>query len=349
MPIITLILLYLISLFNGDRSIAGIFHLLKGKRSSQTIQDGHLYQCLFLFGVFPRLVRTDLEKGLEYLLNNHYIKQESEMTYKITKKGQEILHDKLKDANYIFYLNGWKHKDVASIFWKRLVLMVQSLSCLTVNDHYFFPVINDEQVKYWVKKNFPKQTVRHQYNRRLYEELITVLTKMSKEEAELFTYKLTGSNRIGLTNEQLATILKKEKLLIELIHLSIVHRILEELQLNRQQYPILKTFISDISLTIQMTNSTRQTYHLVKRGLSIEEIAVVRNLKVSTIEDHVVEIMLEDKSVELASFISNKEFAFISKVIVTSDNKKLSELKKQLPEEISFFKIRLVLARLGER
>ncbi|MFV8828427.1 helix-turn-helix domain-containing protein [Alkalihalobacterium sp. APHAB7] len=349
MSTITLILLYLISLFNGDRTISGIYHLLKGKRSSQTIQDGHLYQCLFLFGILPRLLRDDLDQVLEELLSNHYIKQESELTYKITKKGEEILRRELKELDYIFYLNGWKHKGASTLFWSRLVLTIQSLSCLEAKSHHFFPIIKDEQVKGWVKKHFPKQSNRKQFSIRLYEELFFLLSKVSKEEAEIFTYKLSGSHRIGLTNEQLASMYQKDKEAIQLIHLSIVHRMLDEMQVNGHQTPFLNTFISDINRSIQMTNSTRQTYLLMKRGLSLEEIATQRNLKVNTIEDHIVEIMLEDKSLELTSFIEEEEVELISEVIANNSNKKLSDLKKQLPMDISFFKIRLVLARLGER
>ncbi|MDE5411978.1 helix-turn-helix domain-containing protein [Alkalihalobacterium chitinilyticum] len=349
MSTITLILLYLLSLFNGERTISGIYHLLKGKRSSQTIQDGHLYQCLFLFGILPRLTREDLDQKLAELLINHYIKQESDLTYKITKKGEEFLNRDFKEISYIFYLNGWKHKGVASLFWSRLVLTIQSLSSLEAKAHHFFPVIKDEQVKGWVKKHFPKQVNRKQFSSRLYKELMLLLCKLSKEEAEICTYKLSGSHRIGLTNEQLALMYEKDKEAIFLIHLSIVHRMLDEMELKSDQFPLLNTFISDMNRSLQMTNSTRQTYFLMKRGLSLEEIAIQRNLKVNTIEDHIVEIMLEDKSLELTSFIEAEEVELISEVIANSTNKKLSHLKMQLPPDISFFKIRLVLARLGEQ
>ncbi|WP_209122546.1 helix-turn-helix domain-containing protein [Alkalihalobacillus sp. BA299] len=347
--IISVILLYLISVFNGDRTISGIYHLLQGKRSSQTIQDGHLYRCLFLFGILPRFKRNWLEKELDDLLSNHYIIKEKEMTFRITKIGEETLKRQLDDYQFIFYINGWKYKENSSVFWSRLVLIVQSISCINDHNYNFFPVIKDQQVKLWVKNHFPKPNERSHFSMKLYSELSTLINDLSKLEAEIFTYKLSGSHRIGLTNEQLATYYGKEKMMMELIHLSVVHRILERLYIDRKDFPILSSIISDLNRTMHMTNSTRQTYQMMKRGLSIEEIATRRQLKVSTIEDHIIEIMLEDKTAKLASFITDKELGQILQVIKKNTNHlKLSHIKEQLPREISYFKIRLTLARLTD-
>ncbi|WP_078428529.1 helix-turn-helix domain-containing protein [Alkalihalobacterium alkalinitrilicum] len=320
--------------------------MLNGKRSSQTIQDGHLYQCLFLFGILPRLKRACLEQHLDVLLNHHYIKKEKEMTYKITKKGEKILSRQLEKHNFIFYLNGWKYKDVSYVFWSRLVLTVQSLSCITGKNHHFFPVIKDQQVKLWVKQTFPKQNDRDHFNNQLYAEVLKLLTTISKLEAEIFTYKLSGWHRIGQTDEQLASYFGIERTAIELIHLSVVHRILNDLTLNQKKYPLLRRFIMDLNRTVHMTHSTNQTYQLIKQGLSIDEIASSRQLKKSTIEDHIVEITLEDKTVELTPFVTSEEKEKITEVIQTTRNLKLSYIKSQLSQDISYFKIRLVLAHL---
>ena len=43
------IILFCLQKINGERTIYSIYHLLKGKKSSQTIQDTHLFHLQSLF------------------------------------------------------------------------------------------------------------------------------------------------------------------------------------------------------------------------------------------------------------------------------------------------------------
>lgn len=43
-------LLYCLKQLNGERTVSSIYYLLKGKRSSQTLQDGNMFQISFCLG-----------------------------------------------------------------------------------------------------------------------------------------------------------------------------------------------------------------------------------------------------------------------------------------------------------
>ena len=56
-----------------------------------------------------------------------------------------------------------------------------------------------------------------------------------------------------------------------------------------------------------MTDSSVKTKQLFDRGLSIDEIAAARNLKMSTIEDHFVEMSINDAEFPLTQFVSAED------------------------------------------
>lgn len=43
--------LYCLKQLNGERTVSSIYYLLKGKRSSQTLQDGNMFEFLFVWNI----------------------------------------------------------------------------------------------------------------------------------------------------------------------------------------------------------------------------------------------------------------------------------------------------------
>ena len=64
------IILYAIKKFQGERSIYAIYHMLQGKKSSQTIQDAHLFGLTNIFGTIPRFTRQQLNQNIEQFLDH---------------------------------------------------------------------------------------------------------------------------------------------------------------------------------------------------------------------------------------------------------------------------------------
>ncbi|MBO1914586.1 helix-turn-helix domain-containing protein, partial [Microvirga sp. 3-52] len=71
------------------------------------------------------------------------------------------------------------------------------------------------------------------------------------------------------------------------------------------QYPILTETIKDIKVLTYLTESTSKTKELFERGMSMQEISRLRHLKMSTIEDHFVEISNNDQSFPMEEFVSS--------------------------------------------
>jgi uncharacterized protein YpbB len=60
------ILLYCLKQLNGERTIYSIYHLLNGKKSSQTLQDAHLFSLKRYFGILESLTRESFDERFNH-------------------------------------------------------------------------------------------------------------------------------------------------------------------------------------------------------------------------------------------------------------------------------------------
>ncbi|HQF43136.1 MAG TPA: helix-turn-helix domain-containing protein, partial [Ignavibacteriaceae bacterium] len=106
---------------------------------------------------------------------------------------------------------------------------------------------------------------------------------------------------------------------------------------------IKSSYTKDKSLK---TDTVQETVKLFKQGKSIEQVAVERNLVVSTIEGHIARAIKQDliRIDEVMSMIEAKKIAeYFSQDLVDI---RLSSIKEIVPQDISYRKLRIVLAWL---
>jgi len=106
---------------------------------------------------------------------------------------------------------------------------------------------------------------------------------------------------------------------------------------------IKSSYTKDKSLK---TNTVKETVKLFKAGKSIEQIAVERNLVISTIEGHIARAIKQDliRIDEVMPMIEAKKIAeYFSQDLVDI---RLSSIKEIVPSEITYGKLRIVLAWL---
>ncbi|RLQ95465.1 DNA helicase RecQ [Falsibacillus albus] len=116
------------------------------------------------------------------------------------------------------------------------------------------------------------------------------------------------------------------------------------------------TVISDYAAKEKAANSSNtegkshhETYEMLMDGLSIDEIAQKRGLALPTIENHILKSIDEGKTIDLEGYLSENDQELIQKAIDIVGTEKLKDMKEQLPEEISYFMIKLFLATAKER
>ncbi|AGK54741.1 RQC domain-containing protein [Bacillus sp. 1NLA3E] len=342
------VILYCLNQINGERSIYSVYHLLKGKKSSQTIQDAHLFQLTKFFQAYHFLTREELEERIVGFHTKHLVKKVSDQHFLLTNEGKEVLKEQLKARSIPIFINGWGYHSMTGFFWGRLSLLVQVCSNLVHHHTEYIPVQRKSDVQVWIKKfiqNSP--TPREELASRLYLEMVRCFESEPLIDPSILVIRLTGHDRIGLTSHQAAGFLQQEYTYYHLNFLSLIHLMIKTVQSDPDQYQLLNAIIADVRNPHSFTFSTQKTYALLNKGLNIDEIAVIRNLKQSTIEDHIVEIAFMDEKFDITPFVQVEKQKMILIAAKQSDSKQLKQIR-DLTSGIEYFEIRLVMAKYGE-
>jgi ATP-dependent DNA helicase RecQ len=100
----------------------------------------------------------------------------------------------------------------------------------------------------------------------------------------------------------------------------------------------------EITLPPNYSETHEQTYKLYQQGLSIDEIAEKRNLKPTTIENHLAALIEEGRDIDLSGLVDDQDRALIKAAAAKAGLDGLRPIKDQLPERIGYSAIRFVVA-----
>ncbi|GEN53876.1 helix-turn-helix domain-containing protein [Halobacillus faecis] len=330
--------------FRGERTVSGIYHLLNGKRSSQTLQDAKGYELDRLFGIYPSLKREQLESLVQSLKDEGLIQINEQSFPSMTQKGvQRLASVPVQEMNYF---DGMVWHDVIPTFVKRVHLLLQMMANSKAGILHYVPIVDDFGTQQWVR------TVYHQFQDKLpkmvgsmYEEIQHLLKKHPSIQADLFVYRLTGGGVIGMTIDQL----KREfELTIEDVEVMLQHTyyyLFLESKKRKEHYPVLHLCTKGLDATHLITRSARKTYQYIQQGLSMQEIIKIRRLKKSTIQDHIVESALIIPDFSITSFLNEEDVREINKIGSQLNTKKLKQIYEALDGKYDYFELRLALAK----
>src|SRR5699024_3764092 len=232
---------------------------------------------------------------LQNLLNEKKINyNDTTHTYSITKKGESYIRE--GNHSRMFFL-GMSYNNAAPIFYKRILLFIQVWSNSIQLNQRYMPIIEDVQTENFIKnlyrqrKTYVKLDLTH-----LFVELKNILSKIPEQNALIYVERLTGYKHYGLSVDQLALKNKVDNHTVELTLTSINHQILSIVTEHHQEYKTLYLLIEDLISKSHLTISATKTYELFNQNKNLQEIAQIRNLKLNTIYDHVIEIALYDSN-----------------------------------------------------
>ncbi|MBR0590384.1 helix-turn-helix domain-containing protein [Bacillus sp. FSL W8-0920] len=328
---------------NGERSISAVYHLFKGKKSSQTIQDASLFELSRYFGCYPGFTRDQLNRSALKLEEKHYIRKNDE-TLSITEAGQQMLHQHFSEKPMPAYFHGAKYHDKAKMLWMRLSLLVQVLSHHMAGSHQYVPIQRDVSVQSWTKSFLKQHQQKSKLSEELHHELEKLLMNLSDQEALIFVYSLTSHERIGRTYQQMAEWMKEDVWYVYLLFWNVLHYFIQSAQ--KGEAPTLQKLVGDLEFKRVLTTSTHKTLELVQKGFDIEQIAHIRSLKKATIEDHIVELSIHEPSFSIDPYVSIKEQREILAVARELQTNKMKLIKEKLEHPFTYFQIRLALTRM---
>ncbi|WP_335869759.1 helix-turn-helix domain-containing protein [Bacillus sp. 2205SS5-2] len=339
------VILHCVKQLNGERTVYGIFHLLNGKRSSQTIQDAHLYGLTSFFQTASFLSRADFQTRIQFFHHKGWIMEIKEETFLISNRGETTLERYFLKHAFPVHINGWELQKISDQFWKRLTLLIQVLSHSLKKETHYFPIQRDVEVQRWIKQFLRSSGNREILTECLLHELHALFSEDNFPIDPLFIVtRLSGAGYIGHTLTQCADAFRVEETEFYFLSLEGLHYLINRVMNEKKSFSVLNQIISDLFLPISLTESTMKTYQELQRGWSKERIAEKRRLKIATIEDHIIEIALNDKSFNMQMFIHEKDAQKVVQASKTLPHKKLKPLKELFPQ-LSYFQIRLALAK----
>lgn len=342
-----MILLSCLKKLNGERTIYSIYHLLQGKKSSQTIQDAHLFGLSRFFNTEPSLTREELWIQGAALKASGYITEPEEQHFILTEQGEAALEEALVHTPIPIFLNGWKYGRTGTLLWERLSLAIQVISHLQHRETKYIPVQRKPETLLWVKDFLKMHTLsRNELARRLFMELTSCLEDERTINPAIFVIRLSGYGHIGLTETQAAQKMNLDPVYYHYQFLNVLHYLAAEMDGKIEKYPILSVFL-DRQAAEPLTYSTKKTYALLQQGLLLDDIISIRRLKQSTIEDHLVELALQLPQFSIDEYVTADHQQQIRQAIIAANTKQLREIRKYAPEA-SYFEIRLVLAKFGD-
>lgn len=319
-----------------QRTISSPYHLIKGKKSGQTIQDIGYFGLYPYFGVLPKLDKKAYDQVVQQLFTQGYLIA-NEQVLELSEKALNL-------TAFESSLNGWKYRGKEKLFFSRLSLIVQTLSHVSQSIKIFDPIVNNEEVQMWVKKylqqiHFRDLAVAQAFKK----ELFTTLSKTNISETHkmIIVERLTGFGLSGLTWQQIASAKKLSVLDVQLMTVEALHSWMNVIEQTKS--PMLLGLMEGIVQQSSLTATAQRTEKLFERGFTLEQIASLRQLKTSTIEDHVVELAMNDPYFNYKPFMSTELYTTIITESHRNKTKRLREIKENLPEA-SYFQIRLALA-----
>ncbi|AZB43372.1 hypothetical protein CEF21_14255 [Bacillus sp. FJAT-42376] len=326
--------------FNGERSFSAIYHLLRGKKTSQTLQDMQLFELTGFFSLFPQISRDKIEEACKSLKMEGLINEKGILT----GQGKEVLKKNLSIMPVPSELNSWKFGKEAREAWTKLSLLVQTITHLIHKQSRFLPITADDEAQLWVKKFVLSSNVsKSELSSRLYKELELFLSDKEDFLAELFVFRLTTPSRAGLTYMQLEDRLDRDSVYLEICFWGLMHGLLE--RCTSETFPLLSMLkTEEQSYALPLTQSAKRTHRLLLQGIDKESAGRIRNLKQSTIEDHIVEIAMHDAHFDLTPYILPSEKEEILLAVRQLKTKQLKKIKDHLDGNYSYFQIRLGMA-----
>lgn len=332
------ILLFVISQMNGQRTLNAGLHLLRGKKSGQTLTDVEYFNVKPFFGILPKLEDETYVNAADALIDAGLIIQDDKFI-RLTEKGQQRVEELPP-----FHFRGWDYRGREMIFFSRVALLVQTLSYMREGDSSFNPIQRDRDTQLFVKQLLVRRPITNpSFAKQFGEELKRALIESGMHDVQkyIFVCRLSGKNDTAKTWDQLAVELDDAPDAIRLQFIESLHRLLATVE-EQVKYPFLHKIAFDIKVHSYLTESAMQTKRLFDQGYSMASIASIRKLKMSTIEDHIIEMAMNDKHFPVTHFVSEKQIQAVVSKSAELGTKRLKLLKNEF-ETISYFELRLIL------
>lgn len=330
--------LFILSLFKQGYKIkvSTLYHLLKGKRTVSVLMNGFLFDNFSYFHLFPTLKEESFYHLLQELTEQGFLVWEKEtMEAEITDAGrQHLLEQGAVVIPYINHLDGYKYAKTEEEMWRMLQFLVQVASNLSYQNKQYIPL--EASPRYQLKmKALVSEINKQAIGLSMRKEWQSVLEVLSDGEADFIAQQFSGYQINGKAEQQLlsdADSFKRTMYRKNTYHH--LFRCIEALP----QTAILQRAIKE-ELEKNKNQSMLQTKELWQSGYSLTEIAQMRQMKPSTVNDHFLEMVMSEEIERLEDFLPEESRKQLQQLTSPCQSWRYAELRQQF--ELDYFSFRL--------
>lgn len=325
---------YLLLLFSQHqwRRPLAIYYVLQGKRTVSNLYAGLAYQLLSLYQFLPQLQLADYQHQLKYLVQQGWlVVQDKKM--KKTVQGQQHEQEWRQQHQVPTGIDSL-HFPKADHYTARLFLATQVLSELGYQNRQYYPLMIAERdriaVKQWLFRQ-NKATVVTAFA----QDWQHFLNQLPSADATFMSLFLSGHAVDRLTIEQVAVRQQTTAFAVFLRQQTLIYQLLSSLP----QLPLFASLWQPLAPTSLLSRSAAQTYQAVLQGTSIQTLQQRRQLKVSTLTEHLLEAAILMPDFPFEQFLNTDQQHYLATQLydVPIDQWQFQQLAQPLP----FFQFRL--------
>lgn len=288
-----------------------IYNILTGKKSHQTFFDASSQQLLSLYHSLPRLKYPSFERYLNEL-------NDEEPKINI-KTHPRCTYDGLINT------------------FNCIQLLIQTVSQSLHNDFRFIPITQQTYIQQRVKDIYQHIKVND-----LESNFITEIKQLfekiaSKHEHVYLHYYLQGYEEAMYTRQQVSLIESKSQQELFELEMNQLVDVMFEIE-DMQKHPLLNQTI----IRPTLLNKTKLTLHQLEQGHPIQDISTVQNVKLNTIEDHLLELFIKGYINDYDSYLDITTIQPFIDFYKSHIGIKLREYKQQF-DTLTYFQIKLVI------
>lgn len=285
---------YLLSYFDSKKIVKSsqILHTLRGKKTPSMYYLVEKNQWHHGFSLEKGIKESDLISIIRLALRKKIL-IEKDKGFLLTSKGEKYLSDFFKNHYYPKRVKQFKNIEIYKVLWEQLQLFTQVFSEYSYQNNNYTPIIKNPLAQEKVKKFFKLANKNLGFSLLEWmKEQKFIFNYLEKEKANVLTNFLTGHKQIGKTRKQLANQLKMLDYEFKFYLRDLIEEVIEVIKIHSRNLPLLISILDQINKDyfFSMSKSTYETYEMLYKGESIQKISSYRNIKESTVKEHILEI-----------------------------------------------------------
>ncbi|MDU6710434.1 MAG: helix-turn-helix domain-containing protein, partial [Staphylococcus epidermidis] len=216
-------------------------------------------------------------------------------------------------------------------------LLIQTLSHKRKESNTFIPIVQNTYVQQRVKQIYQQVIESNQVSKTIDEIYLLFENLNNKANHTFLHYYLQGYEESMYTRQQISLIEGIPQSELFEREMNELIALLNQLK-DSTKYPILSQAI----ILSPLQSNTYLSYQKLKSGLNLKEIAQQQNVKLNTIEDHVLEMYIKGYLIDYTLFINKKDILEFINYYQNHRGKRLKFHKEHF-NDWTYFQIKLVI------